>query len=496
MENSSKALLIAVAVLIVILLIVVSIKIFNSPKDVQQQATDVGMSISREVGDATEDISSSFEINREFISGEVSGNPSDETQGSDSTTNWNIENVDELKQFADLVNSGNNFEGITVYLDANLDLNNENWTPIGNNETQFCGVFDGQGHSIKGIKVEVENYAGLFGYTTNVIKNLTVEDSNIKANKACAGAIAATCKYINSCKSINNTIIGFYNVGGIVGYSFQESVISSCYNNSIVENKVTDEEKIKNGYGQDTAGIVGWISNKTEIIGCVNEGNIYGSAERVGGIVGGAAPSVSITRCVNKGTIELGYNKYAYDNSSNDNTGGIVGLLSWSSAHASEANIVSYCYNEGKVIGQKATGGIVGCTAQFNTIIEKCYNTGYIEGKTSTGGISGKLARGSNIYNSYNIGKVTGEETNVGGITGYTYYDKGEVRNCYNKGEITGNNKGEIIGNNTASSTIINCPTDENEIKNTFINNANTEGTIWEIKSGINNGYPVIVGMN
>lgn len=95
MENSSKALLIAAAVLIVILLVTVSIKIFNSPQDVQKQATDVGTSISKQIEDATKDISSSFEINRNPISGVGSGSGSQgsssgEQQGVDKVTEENV----------------------------------------------------------------------------------------------------------------------------------------------------------------------------------------------------------------------------------------------------------------------------------------------------------------------------------------------------------------------------------------------------------------------
>lgn len=507
MENSSKALLITAAVLIVILLIAFSIKIFNSPQEVQQQATDVGMSISREMGDATEDLSSSFDINREIISGEITSNPSDEIQDSStSTTSWHITNVEELKEFANLVNNGNNFEGITVYLDNDLDLNNEEWTPIGstmyydeekqkNRVNSFAGIFDGQGNSIRRIKVEVDNYAGLFGYTTNEIKNLTVKDSNIKANNSCAGAIAATGKYINNCNSSNNIIKGSSNVGGIVGYAFSEALIYSCENTSTVENPNQNEERIIKGYGQSTGGIVGWINQKTQIQNCINKGKISGNIERVGGIVGAASISVTITRCVNEGEIELKYNDYAYNNSSNDNTGGIVGLLSWSE-EVEEINKISYCFNKGKISGQKATGGIVGCTAQFNTVIEKCYNHGEIKGKSAVGGISGNLGRGSNIYNSYNIGEIEGEQY-VGGITGNTYVSPGKIQNCYNIGEIKGQTYiGGITGINSVSSQIQNCPTDENGIKNNFINTANSVENIWVIRAGINNGYPVLMGMN
>lgn len=240
MENSSKALLITAAVLIVILLIAFSVKIFNSPQEVQQEATDVGMSISREVEDATEDLSSSFDINREIISGEITSNPNDEIQDSTtSITNWHIKTVEELKEFANLVNNGNNFEGITVYLDNDLDLNNEEWTPIGSTiyydeSTQknmvhiFAGIFDGQNNTISGLKVNIENYAGLFGYSKNTIKNLTIKDSEIKATNY-VGGIAGVCNNIENCTIIDSSIEGEWFIGGIAGYTINGAQIKQIY---------------------------------------------------------------------------------------------------------------------------------------------------------------------------------------------------------------------------------------------------------------------------
>lgn len=52
MENASKALLIAAAVLIVILLIAFGMRIFNSTSDVSGQATETGTQISNQTSQA------------------------------------------------------------------------------------------------------------------------------------------------------------------------------------------------------------------------------------------------------------------------------------------------------------------------------------------------------------------------------------------------------------------------------------------------------------
>lgn len=513
MENSSKALLITAAVLIVILLIAVSVKIFNSPQEVQQQATDVGMSISREMGDATEDLSSSFDINREIISGEITSNPSDEIQDSTtSITNWHIKNVEELKEFANLVNNGNNFEGITVYLDENLDLNNEVWTPIGNYTTQFMGTFEGQDHCIKGINVNSDtSFAGLFGYA-NEIKDLTVKDSTIKSKKSYVGGIAGAVSYIDNCISQSNKISGRSYVGGVTGSSFTNSLIINCKNTSEVKTILSAEDMNENidKYGSHTGGIAGYISTGTTVNGCINEGKVISNRKRIGGIVGDTSTAnVVITNCVNKGDITL----QTYDNTE-QYVAGIVGLIATdsqdpsSNSNESNRNTVSYCYNEGKIEGRASVGGIAGCLAQYMCLIEKCYNAGEINGNISIGGVCGTMGRSSQIINCYNIGDVNAT-TNSGGILAYSYNSanqNGGVINCYNLGKINNINnsniltgsaskyEAEILGKNENDIILTNCITNRDEIKTNFINNAGNN--VWEIKSGTNNGYPVIIGMN
>ena len=53
------------------------------------------------------------------------------------------------------------------------------WTPIGNPSSPFKGTFDGQGHIVKGVKVDSEDYAGLFGilYDAGTIRNVGVVES-------------------------------------------------------------------------------------------------------------------------------------------------------------------------------------------------------------------------------------------------------------------------------------------------------------------------------
>ena len=109
----------------------------------------------------------------------VSGIYSNEWKPNDEGI-YEIYTVGHLYQFAKKVNDdGMSFQNMEVRLKNNIGLNNtENWeswnmnnapknkwTPIGNPSSPFKGTFDGQGHIVKGVKVDSEDYAGLFRYT-------------------------------------------------------------------------------------------------------------------------------------------------------------------------------------------------------------------------------------------------------------------------------------------------------------------------------------------
>ena len=64
---------------------------------------------------------------------------------------------EDLAGLAKLVNEGNTFEGKTIYLSADIDLNNIEWTPVGNKEeTPFKGTFVGGGHQIKNLNATLK----------------------------------------------------------------------------------------------------------------------------------------------------------------------------------------------------------------------------------------------------------------------------------------------------------------------------------------------------
>ena len=81
------------------------------------------------------------------------------TGSGTKTDPYQISTADQLKLFRDIVNGSNGQtqnRGAYAVLTANIDLNNEPWTPIGPSESgSYTGTFDGQGHTIKGLCMSI-----------------------------------------------------------------------------------------------------------------------------------------------------------------------------------------------------------------------------------------------------------------------------------------------------------------------------------------------------
>lgn len=271
--------------------------------------------------------------------GTITGNPALITGSGTVTDPYQINTAAGLKWFRDKVNDAKTKEEtkICAVLTADIDLKNEEWTPIGiGNGTRngvpidfpYSGTFDGNGHTISGLNVNYgDKNGGLFCYVKSAtIKNLTV-----------AGSVTYS----------SGDGIAY---GGIVGYA-DSSTIENCTNRCTVTG---------NWYA---GGIVGWSAD-SDIIGCANFGNIS-SPFRSGGICGivigqvdAAGIDATIRDCYNVGMVS---GKYA---------GGITG-------HSDSSDIdilIANCYNVGSLHGSTNTGEIIGdLSGPTCTTIDNCY---------------------------------------------------------------------------------------------------------------------------
>ena len=274
-----------------------------------------------------------------FNNGTITGNPALITGSGTVTDPYQINTAAGLKWFRDKVNDAKTKEEtkICAVLTADIDLKNEEWTPIGiGNGTRngvpidfpYSGTFDGNGHTISGLNVNYgDKNGGLFCYVKSAtIKNLTV-----------AGSVTYS----------SGDGIAY---GGIVGYA-DSSTIENCTNRCTVTG---------NWYA---GGIVGWSAD-SDIIGCANFGNIS-SPFRSGGICGIVIGQVdaygidaTIRDCYNVGMVSGNY------------AGGITG-------HSDSSDIdilIANCYNVGSLHGSTNTGEIIGdLSGPTCTTIDNCY---------------------------------------------------------------------------------------------------------------------------
>lgn len=125
---------------------------------------------------------------------------------------------------------------------------------------------------------------------------------------------------------------------------------------------------------------------------------------------------------------------------------GDVGAISGSS----NKSTIQGCWNKAKIVGNNV-GGILG-VLRGNTNVINCCNLESITGKNNVGGITGWIwFDGGKILNCYNQAPIaTTTSCNIGGILGTSSYNENAfITNCYNAGEIDKNTSkiaGSICG--------------------------------------------------
>ena len=96
---------------------------------------------------------------------------------------YQIESGEELAYLRKLAADKKAVNDAYYVLTADIDLNNKPFTPIGvDSSHSFRGTFDGAGHVISNLKVEVTEsakFAGLFGHANVIAKDLTIDTASV-----------------------------------------------------------------------------------------------------------------------------------------------------------------------------------------------------------------------------------------------------------------------------------------------------------------------------
>ncbi len=347
-----------------------------------------------------------------FLSWTDAGNAAEE--GTDYTIEGDTYTVFTplgLAFIANTVNGGNDLNGKTVVLNNDIelagtvndtDLNDRNsWNPIGTYKKYFNGIFDGQNHTISGMRINRETGGqGLFGEVSvyGEVKNLGVINSSITVNN-------------------DTTIFPAYN-GIIAAHNF--GAIRNCYtseNTSISVNSTNVKA---------VGGIVGnndWQDNNSIIEDCRNMATVTSNGGHAGGIAA-VNRNGAIKNSSNSGTIT----------SEKFYAGGIVGT---NGQDRDIGPVIINCYNEGEIISSatssRGAGGIAGWNTSYNkrNSIINSYNTGAVKAVYCAGGICGSSWNEFDIFNCYNSGSVTSSKNIAGGIIGSFEKWAPTISNCY-----------------------------------------------------------------
>ncbi len=332
---------------------------------------------------------------------------------------YHISTAEELTAFAAAVNGGESFSGEAVVLDADVDLADVEWTPIGNGTRSgktytgnaFKGEFDGKGHTISNVK------SSLFGIVDGgTVKNVSLNaDINETTADSVGAAVAVLCGGGTvEGVSVSGTVTGIKGVGGVVGRMLVEGTITGCTNSAAVT---------QTGDSDSAGGIVGKAyyteaGKEMTISDCTNSG-VVTSTYAAGGIAGFSAANV--TGCENTANITAGMEaggivgeQVNYGEVSNNTNSGAIsaikagGIIGWiryqnnDSYANSEVIVVSGNTNSGTITGtgdvteQSSAGGIVGLAYNQAHVTNNTNSADTISAATFAAGIVGAIQQENN----------------------------------------------------------------------------------------------------
>lgn len=184
----------------------------------------------------------------------ISSKTDDLAQGASKTFTITVKDANYITiSTAEDLNNLRNDMAASYVLANDIDMTGCSFVPFGivNNTTagKFTGTFDGQGHTIKGLKYDVEGKGevGLFSQTDNAtIKNLIIEGAYFRGNANVGGIVGQMYRTtITDCAVLNSYIEGRDHVGAIageiaqtqVGDSYEGGAITNCFSDARIKTR-------------------------------------------------------------------------------------------------------------------------------------------------------------------------------------------------------------------------------------------------------------------
>jgi filamentous hemagglutinin family protein len=252
---------------------------------------------------------------------------------------------------------------------------NAGFTPIGSVAAPFTGTFDGLGHTIGTLTVNLPATAdiGLFGSagTASTIRDVGLVGGSVIGSSS-AGALVGSNTGTVSNTYATGSVGGGSSMGGLLGSN------TGTVSNSHATGNVSGTSSLGGLMGSST----GAVSNSYAT------GSVSGTST-VGGLMGSSTGPVS--------------NSYAAGSVSGTSTvGGLMG---------SSTGPVSNSYATGNVVGTTTVGGLIGSNTG---LVSNTYATGNVSGTGTVGGLMGSNT--AVVSDSYWNSVASGQTTSAGGL--------------------------------------------------------------------------------
>ncbi len=280
---------------------------------------------------------------------------------SETESSFEISTAETLAGLSLLVSEGTTFEGKTIELIANIDLDGNLWTPIGPDiDNSFMGTFNGNDHVISNLIVNQpdEDFAGLFGSVLNAsFHNIHLDGT---------------------------TIYGKFTVGSLVANLSSHSLMENC---TVINGYV----QCQLGWGGGAAGgVIGGLLSGSAVKKTSFSGEVHGG-DQIGGLVGTAWDTTLIEECFSEGLVSGG-----------NIVGGLVGFTTMNfPPNPDSRNILKNSYSRANVIATGINAGGLYGSPETNAGIENCYSTGTVQGQQPFGGSIGKIMYDTFVSNTY-----------------------------------------------------------------------------------------------
>ncbi len=365
-----------------------------------------------------------------------------------------------IKDFNDLfvfaqASQGYDYQGKTIVLEndieiteidqAMLDKYGIKHLTIGNKDLPFKGTFDGQGHTIRGLKYDTyiikDANSGLFSFIENAtIQNLIVEDADLdcifQGGVVVGHAQSSTLKNITVLNSklhispANNVVSlvtnGGFSGGGIAGI-IEDTMMYNCeVSGTEIVNNSTSAITGVGGEGLYMGGLVGWASG-SNIEYCRARANYTGESENkelkntivrndydvvvgalggksvyAGGIVGGVNHGTSIIDCFSTAEVSFDVANYvAVGSGIAGYAGGITGALRGESQ-------INRCHYAGNIYSKQYNAILVIPIIQHNVNIN-----GITRIREDNSLVMNSYFKPSAIKSGVSISAVGGEDDNI-----------------------------------------------------------------------------------